>query len=92
MSQTPELHHPLTIKVLGPGGITSGIDEFRSGVARASIPALLELCAKLRFVPVVERTIEATFSRIHMRTVFRRAGPSYISVGLRTSARNLTFA
>ena len=66
-------HHRTTLKFLQPGGLLrADVDRYIAGASLADLPALHNEIAKLAFVPVVERIIEARAS--HVRRALVKAG------------------
>lgn len=76
-------HHLVTLETFS-GATRETLDAFVAGASRATLPALLELCVRFRFLPTSERTAEANFSRVSLGTTMRTVTPAYISVRLRT--------
>lgn len=82
--QTVASHHPVTIQIL----VTDArrhLERFASGVARDTLPELLTICTRFRFLPTSERTIEGRFSQISLATMKRKVSPAYASLRSRLS-------
>ena len=88
-------HHELTKKLLTPGtALRKELEAFAGGDAPGQQPAELATLsqdfrvevARLRFIPVVEREIEAKHKDLkHSLVALTRHGPARASMGLRSS-------
>ena len=79
----PALHHRVTSRCLSPGCLREELDSFSNGASRADLPLLYHEIAKLRFVPITERSIEEPHSRVKRSIAFRNHGPLSVSMTAR---------
>ena len=76
--------HRITLIFCLPGEVFNQLREFATqDVDIWSLAALALEVAKLRMIPVVERSIEAKHAIAHLKGVFRRVSPAYVSLHLK---------
>ena len=76
-----EHHHPLTVRFLAAGRLREDLEAFVNG---ADMSNDLETAASaLKFVPVVERVVEALHRDVKVATKHVRIGPTKVSLSVR---------
>lgn len=82
-----EAAHRLTKVFLAPGILREQLALFAvTDAPLADFDDLLSQAARLRFIPVVERSVEAKHSLAHVKGTYRKVTPAYVSLYLRMPA------
>lgn len=85
-STAEHLHHKVSREFLHPAGVLrKEVDRFASGTPLEQLtPVARQRIASLKFMPVVERLIEATHKNMKMAGGHHRAGPMSLSNAVRS--------
>lgn len=76
--------HRISKQFLQPGEIRAELERFARGdCSLRELPALHLEAAKMRLIPMVERSIEAKHGLIHIKALYRKVKPAYVSLQLR---------
>ena len=82
-SQTPDKQHPLTILIMTGATLRAQFEEFINGTPLEDLPELHRQLARMRFIPIVERCVEALHGLIHIKGHYRKVTPAFVSLVLR---------
>jgi hypothetical protein len=81
----PEVNHRLSLKFCAQGSpMRAELERFVAGASRNELPLLLQNVARLRFVKVVERTIERPHGALKKSILGKRHGPLSVAMALRS--------
>ena len=80
----PQAHHRITAALLQPGAFIDALKSWVDGASFSSLPLTFqEKVAELRFIPIVETTIEEKHARVSLAKSRHHIGPVRVSLANR---------